>query len=46
MKQMIVLISSIVLGIALGVMILGFEDVSENLVTAATGKLTALQSQF
>ena len=42
MKQVIVLISSILLGIALGTMIVGFEGTAQQLADAATARLSTL----
>lgn len=46
MKQIIVLISSIVLGVAIAAMVIGFEGSAQTLTGIANSRLTTLQQQF
>ena len=46
MKQIIVLISSIILGIAIAGMVMAFEGDAQGLATAAKGSLEALKGTF
>ena len=44
MNQLIVFISSIILGIALGAMIIGFQGTAQDLTNAVNVKLDALET--
>lgn len=43
MKQLIVLVASVVLGVGIGGIVLGFGNTADQLNTTATGGLTAIE---